>query len=155
TGVSVIFLIMIIFDILAFLFFSFWKFEYSIDFILLIDATVIYTTTQFITRGLRNNKIYALQGVIYSITLVLSNIVLVIFLRYQARCLILSMIIAYLLSTLYMILSQRLTTYFFKGNTSNLLAGELLVYSVPMVPNNIAWWLVAASNRIVINLSLG
>lgn len=155
TGVSVIFLIMILFDALAFLFFSFWKFEYSIDFILLIDATVIYTTTQFLTRGLRNNKVYALQGVIYSISLVLSNIVFVILLRYQARGLILSMIIAYLLSTLYMILSQRLTSYFFRGNKSNLLAGKLLMYSVPMVPNNIAWWLVAASNRIVINLSLG
>lgn len=45
--------------------------------------------------------------------------------------------------------------YVVPGNVDKKLAKDLIKYSLPIVPNNIAWWLVSASNRIVINWGIG
>lgn len=156
TGLLAAFIAVAGFDVIAWIFLKVTNYTYLPEFILLVTATSFYTIAQFITRGLRNNKIYAIQGIVYSVALILCNLVLVIWLRLQARGLLLSMAIAYIVTVVYMVVVQHLVRdYVVPGNVDNDLAKDLIKYSLPIVPNNIAWWLVSASNRIVINWGMG
>lgn len=156
TGIFASFIAVGGFDVVAWIFLKVINYAYLPEFILLVTAAAFYTIAQFITRGLRNNKIYAVQGIVYSLTLILCNLVLVIWLRLQARGLLLSMAIAYVVTIVFMAVVQHLVkNYFIPGKVDKGLAGDLIRYSLPIVPNNIAWWLVSASNRIVINWGMG
>ena len=156
TGLFVSTVAIAIFDVVVTVFLKIIGYIYIIEFVTLVTVSALYMILQFITRGLRNNKIYAVQGIIYSATLLLGNFILVIRFRLQARGLLLSMIFAYVVTILFMIIVQHLkTNYIVKGTVDVKLARDLVKYSLPIVPNNIAWWLVSASNRIVINWGMG
>ncbi|MDO5406090.1 MAG: oligosaccharide flippase family protein [Eubacteriales bacterium] len=145
-----------VFDIIAFIVLEFINYTFLFEFIILVTSTAFYTIAQFITRGLRNNKIYAVQGIVYSITLLVCNLILVIWLQLQARGLLLSMAIAYVVTTIFMAVTQHfVNNYISKGRIDFAIARGLIKFSLPIVPNNIAWWLVSASNRIVINWGMG
>ena len=156
SGLTVSALFVAIFDVLAAILLVLIHYQYTVEFILLVTTQSIYTLAQFITRGLRNNKIYAFQGIVYVVALVICNLIMVIWLKWQARGLLYSMIIAFIVTTLYMCIVQHLVTnYIIKGKHDKELVKDLIKYSLPMVPNNVAWWLVSASNRVVINWSIG
>lgn len=145
-----------VFDVIAFVVLRIIGYVYLPEFILLVTTAAFYTIAQFITRGLRNNRVYAVQGIVYSVVLILCNVVLVIWLRMQARGLLLSMAIAYIVTIVFIAAVQRLArNYVIPGKIDKTLATDLIKYSLPIVPNNIAWWLVSASNRIVINWGMG
>ena len=121
-----------------------------------MDGSAIYTFAQFMTRGLRNNRIYAIQGILYTVCLIGCNIIFVVWLHWQARGLLVSMAIAYLMTTVFLLLLQRKDLSLIKeSNLSRDMTGRLVRYSLPLVPNTIAWWLVSASNRVIINWRLG
>ncbi|QOV18868.1 oligosaccharide flippase family protein [Blautia liquoris] len=156
TGLLASFIAVVGFDVIAWIFLSVINYTYLPEFILLVTAAAFYTIVQFITRGLRNNKIYAVQGIVYSLALILCNVILVIWLRMQARGLLLSMAFAYIVTIVFMAVVQHLVKdYVVPGKFDRDLAKDLIKYSLPIVPNNIAWWLVSASNRIVINWGMG
>ncbi|MBQ8514231.1 MAG: oligosaccharide flippase family protein [Ruminococcus sp.] len=155
-GIFLTVIFVLIFDVIAAVVLWLVQYEFAVEFILVVDTTAAYTLAQFVTRGLRNNKIYALQGIIYTGTLILCNIIMVIWLKMQAQGLLLSIAAAGIVGTVYMLLVQRKGLRSEeKGTLDKRLSMDLVKYSVPMVPNNIAWWLVSASNRLVINWSLG
>lgn len=156
TGIFASFIAVAGFDVVAWIFLKVINYAYLPEFLFLVTAAAFYTIAQFITRGLRNNKIYAVQGIVYSFALILCNVILVIWLRLQARGLLLSMAIAYFVTIIFMAVVQHLVrNYVLPGKIDKELAEDLIKYSLPIVPNNIAWWLVSASNRIVINWGMG
>jgi O-antigen/teichoic acid export membrane protein len=147
---------LIVFDLVALLLLSYIRYDYIPEFILLVDAAALYTIAQFTTRGLRNNKVYAVQGIIYSVILIICNLIMVIWKHMQSRGLLLSMAIAYLITTFFMIVVQHLWSRYIKnGKLDFSLTIDLLKYSLPIVPNSTAWWLVAGLNRIIINIGMG
>lgn len=146
-----------IFDVIAVIVLNKIRFEFIWEIILLINVSALYSTVQFTTRGLRNNRLYAVQGIIYSVIMVLAICVFVIWQKMQARGLMLSMITAYSGTSLFLIITQRIPSMCFrsdKGIDYNQI-NHFLRYSAPMVPNSIAWWMVSASNRVIINMNIG
>lgn len=155
-GLLVLLVSMIAFDALALVVTRMLSFEYWLEFIVLVDGSAIYTFAQFMTRGLRNNRIYAIQGILYTVCLIGCNIIFVVWLHWQARGLLVSMAIAYLMTTVFLLLLQRKDLSLIKkSNVSRDMTSRLVRYSLPLVPNTIAWWLVSASNRVIINWRLG
>ncbi len=156
TGYTTALLCVTVFDVLAFVVLKAIDYTYLWEFILVVDSQCMYTIAQFTTRGLRNNKTYAVQGVVYSFVLVLSNLVMVVFLHWQAKGLLYSVFAANFITSLIVLASQGIGRRYIKGGQIHKsLAKDLLKYSLPIVPNNIAWWLVSGSNRTVINIILG
>ena len=156
TGLLVLLASMIVFDVLALVVTRMLSYEYWLEFIILVDSAAIYTFAQLMTRGLRNNHIYAIQGILYTVCLIGCNILFVICLHWQARGLLVSMAIAYLTTTAFLLLLQRKDLFLIKkSNSSWDMTSCLVRYSLPLVPNSIAWWLVSASNRVIINWRMG
>lgn len=145
----------IICTLLSILFVTF-DYTYTIELIAVIVTQGLHTYSQFLARGLKRNKVYAVQGIVYSLILITCNLILVVLLPFQAAGLLWSVAIANLcafafafsilkvhrgLVSLKKVKPKHITNY--------------LKYSLPIVPNNISWWLVSASNRLLINWTIG
>ena len=146
----------LLFDVLALGILHWLDYPFTLEFILLVDSMCLYSFAQFTTRGLRHNRLYAVQGILYSVVLIIANLVLVIWMRWEARGLLWSMIAANFSTAMLLFGSQRLYVLHIRQKLLDIaLIKDFVRYSLPIVPNNIAWWLVNASNRLIINWKLG
>ena len=147
---------LLIFDVAAALVLYLLNFNYAKELIFCVTSGALYSFSQFATRGLRNNMLYAVQGIIYSIALLTSNVVLIVGFGMQASGLLWSVVIANIVATLFAVVMQRVIRDYISPEYLDLdQTRDLLAYSAPMVPNDIAWWLVSASNRVIINNVIG
>lgn len=145
-----------LFDLISAVALSILHFEYILELICCVTTGALYLYSQFATRGLRNNKLYAIQGIVYSIVLLASNVWLIIGLGMQASGLLWSVVIANVAATLFVAVKQHACGRYVSKDAVDLSqTRQLLAYSTPMVPNDIAWWLVSASNRVIINVVIG
>ncbi len=108
-----------------------------------------------ITRGLGDNKTYAFGSFLTASATVILNVLLITVFELGAKGLLISMFLANLISTIYLVVKQKLYKLIaFNCFEKNQLK-ELLKYSVPLIPNAISWWLVNASDRTIISFVLG
>ncbi len=101
-------------------------------------------------KGCEKTKIYAIQGMIYTLVFLLLNIVFLVFLEIGLSGYLLSVIIAGVISSLYMLFASScykdLIPFCFDKN----ICKEMLIYSIPMIPTSIAWWVNASADKYMI-----
>ena len=120
-----------------------------------IIATVFSGMWQQIARGLKHNMVYSISGVLYTIVMFLSNIVLIALLKMKADALLYSNIIASVSVIAYIEWNLGISRlirikYIHWGFT-----GELARYSIPLIPNAINWWVMGSCNKYIITYFKG
>lgn len=107
------------------------------------------------TRGIGESKKFALNGIITTFVSGILNILFLVVFDWGLNGYFLAFIIAYFLSTIYLLLVTRPI----RGLKFELLSRErismLLNYSLPLIPHNLMWWLVNSSSRYFINWFVG
>lgn len=123
---------------------------------------VYYVTASFHTviscfiRGLSKVKLYATAGVVQTFFIVSLNLVLLLWLKKGLSGYMLSYIIASVLSSLYMIIFGKVYKLGFNiASPDNTLQNDMLRYSVPLIPNNISWWISNVSDRYILTFLVG
>lgn len=130
---------------------SFWK-TYSWLTLLLMFSMFIQRYFQQFTRSLEKMKVFALTGIIYTISVAVFAILLIPLLNLKGY--VYSLIVAniisasssFILSKSYKYISININSYYLK---------TLLYYSIPLIPNSIMWWLVNGLNRPLMDTYLG
>lgn len=121
----------------------------------LLVSTVFFTNSlMLIFRGLGKIKQYAILGVVFGL-LAISSVVysLQVFGTLEAVCI--SLFSSALLSVSMLFLHQKLWTYGTDFRLSVKVIAILLMFSLPLIPNAISWWLLDLGNRYVITFTLG
>lgn len=124
--------------------------------ILVLDP--VLETTQKILRGLKNQKLFAASGIIYTGILVTLNFITVCVMKLGVTSLLVNTIISQLVSiTLIFALEKRMRCLVVTVNKSTLLETqkEMLKYSMPLVPSTLSWWVMSVSDRYVVRFFLG
>ncbi|MDM1066143.1 lipopolysaccharide biosynthesis protein [Myroides odoratimimus] len=117
--------------------------------------SIVYPYLQQVARGLGRNKLYAFNGVLYTIIFLLLNVLLLVYFKLSFEALFISSIVAYFVCSLNLVLQLEFYRYFsFKYLSFPSLRG-LLNYSLPLVPNTISWWLVSSANKYIVLYYLG
>ena len=100
-------------------------------------------------------KLYALDGILSTATTIFFNVLYLVVLKWGINGYMLAMISADTLSTLFLFYVAKLGRYLrFRGlNLST--AGEMLRYSIPLIPNSIFWWVNNMASRFMISHFLG
>lgn len=124
--------------------------EYWFYFCLMYFSMVLQTCFSYYTRGVNKTKLFALQGFIYTIALVVSNIIFLVVINIGLVGYLISIIIAHLASTLFMIIVGKYYKDMFSTHLNVSLLKEMLTYSVPMIPTIIAWWVMQTSDKYMI-----
>lgn len=127
-------------------------------FLVILVLDPILETTQKILRGLKNQKLFAASGIIYTGILVTLNFITVCIMKLGVSSLLVNTIISQLISiVLIFLLEKRMRCLLIKIEKKTLLVTqkEMLKYSIPLVPSTLSWWVMSVSNRYVIRYFLG
>lgn len=131
-----------------------WNCYYFI-FILIGDR--ILECIQKLLRGLKNQKLFAVSGIVYTGLLVSANFIKICILHQGVIALLQSVIFAQTLTILFVLWKEKSLKIVNWRNWSKhkQLQKDFLKYSVPLVPSALSWWVMSASDRYVIRLILG
>ncbi|MEK4994788.1 lipopolysaccharide biosynthesis protein [Paenibacillus sp. FSL H7-0918] len=110
--------------------------------------------TQFI-RAIGKIKVYALNGIIMTLVTAVFNIIFLVKYNMGINGYFLSIIIANLISILYLTLYTKILSYIRFDKINKKITVKMLVYCIPLIPNAFMWWTINASNRYFILFFVG
>ena len=144
-----------IFSILFIIFTSFVTIPFR--WLILIDIIVCVLSGNFlqVARGIGKTVDFSISSVLTGITIVISNIVLIVFMGMQAEGMIISMALGNFICSLYLFLRLKLYSKIDFKLVDHKQIREMYKYSIPLIPNGISWWIVNVSDRTIISFILG
>ena len=113
-----------------------------------------YCLSQY-TRGCDKTRLFAIQGIIQTCTVILSNIVFLVFLNTGIKGYLLSFIIGYIIAIFLMLIKGNYWGEILCLNIDKPLIKEMLRYSIPMIPTQIFWWINNAADKWIIIANVG
>lgn len=107
------------------------------------------------TKAIDEVKIYTVNGILVTLITVISNIILLVIVNLGISGYLISIIIANLVSCMFLWIKLNLKKYvnFSKVNKEKIY--EMLLYSIPLIPNSIALWVNNVANRYFILYFIG
>ncbi len=121
-------------------------------FYLLFLCNAFYQLLSYYSRGIQRVKLVGIVGVINTIVVIGLNILFLVGLRLGIIGYLLSYIGGYLISDIVYLLMLHKNIFAnaaVKKNQSEW--KNMIKYSVPLVPNNVSWWLVSSANKYIIS----
>ena len=96
------------------------------------------------------NRMYAIDGILYTFTLCIFGILLLSIFKLGVKGYLLSYVIANLVSIIFLLIVGKPIKKIKSGHLDKKLFKDIVRYSIPMVANAMAWWIITASDRLVI-----
>lgn len=90
-------------------------------------------------KGMGKTKLFAVMGIVQTVTVILCNIYFLLIAKMGLQGYLLSVIIGLAVPTVLMFIAGGLFKYVFPFELDKKLLGEMLKYSVPMIPTLLAW----------------
>lgn len=108
-----------------------------------------------ISRGLGSNKGYSISGVISATATMLLNVLFLLGLHLNVVGMLYGSLAGLAIGIIYLILKLRLYEYISIKEFSAASLKKMLKYSLPMLPNALAWWVFSSSDRLIVSGMLG
>ncbi|MDI6803866.1 MAG: polysaccharide biosynthesis C-terminal domain-containing protein [Bacteroidota bacterium] len=134
---------------------SYLNIEHPLVIYFLLLLNVLFPLFHITARSLGKNIEFALSGLIFSVIYFSLTIVALKFLGLKIDGLLIAYSIGIFGAILYLIIKIRYLKYFSKKHISIDRTRQYIRYSLPLLPNTISWWAIAASNRYLILAFLG
>ena len=152
---SIVVMNSVAFTIIYFFVSRFISIQYGIYFVILLVIKSVYTVVHQYARGLSKTGLYAATGIIYTLVFLGLNIIQLSVLHSGIQGLLISETIASAIAIGVVVVGapEILKAIRVKIDKSELM--RIVRYSLPLIPNNISWWLINASDRYVIGIFLG
>ncbi len=129
------------------------------DYMIFLAANVVLSVGANIllqiARGLGDNVSYSVGSLITGSSTVVLNVVFVAFLRLGAVGMLTATMIGNFLCILYIFLRKKIYSHIKLQSFSRETIAALCRYSLPLVPNQLSWWTVNTSDRLIIRWILG
>lgn len=105
-------------------------------------------------RGVGKTGLFALQGIINTALVILFNIAFLAFFDMGITGYVLSVVLADTLSTVFLVVKERLWNEFTLHPQKGILK-PMLKYSIPLIPTTVFWWITSVSDRYMVNEIIG
>lgn len=100
------------------------------------------------TKGINKTKVFAIAGVIQTLVIIISNIVGLLVFKGGLTAYLLSIVLGYYLSSVYLIVAAKIRVKHFSINWK--LLKEMLQFSIPTIPVLVAWWINTSADKYII-----
>lgn len=120
----------------------------------LIAAVINFSLMQ-VLRGLGDNVGYAIAAFIGSVINICANLILILGLHWGAASMLTAAFIGNIVSIAYILYRARFREYYELKLFNKKELKEFLAYSIPLVPNELSWWAIRASDRFIVTAVLG
>ncbi|MBE5936491.1 MAG: exopolysaccharide biosynthesis protein [Lachnospiraceae bacterium] len=101
-------------------------------------------------RGLDYTRVFAIKGIIYTVSVIFCNIVFLLVLKIGLWGYLLSVVLAELITIMYMLFAGNILKYFKELHIEKRITVDMIRYSIPMMPTIIAWWIMQMSDKYII-----
>lgn len=151
----VLFISLSIFSILYVIVTSFINIPFR--WLILVDIIICVLSGNFlqIARGFGKTLDFSISCMLTGLTTVLSNIIMICHFNMGANGMIISMALANFVCTLYLFIRLKLYRMINFKLVDKKLLKDMYKYSIPLIPNNVSWWIVNVSDRTIISFILG
>lgn len=116
--------------------------------------SMTYGVVQQMIRGLGYNKLYSLGGLAYTIVLLSLNVVGLIVLRLGVETLLYSAAIASAVCLIIFFRKLDIVSALAVGSDADI-RRDMILYSLPLIPNVICWWVINSVDRYMIRYFIG
>lgn len=112
----------------------------------------LHTITSYFVKGLEMIRTYTIGGIIGSVVVICSNLFFLLYLKIGVYGYITSLILGHIIPTLFFFLKEHLYRYIsLPSKLDKNLTRQILVYSIPIIPNGISWWIANSSDKYFLN----
>lgn len=119
-----------------------------------MSTIFLYISTNS-SRSLGHNKLYSFANFVSALITVVLNLFFLIVLKWPALTILYAYVVGPLVGGLVCVVKDKLWRYFSLNLVNVAKIKEYLSYSLPLIPNEIAWWVIHASDRLVVTAFLG
>ena len=127
-----------------------WNMEHAGSFFVLFCSVCLFKATTQLARGLGHVRRFVAYGLINALAMVVSTYLLLVYSRLGVEGYLWSFAIGYLVGGLAAFLGSAEYRLLAPFRVDRALLRRMLVYSLPLVPNLLSWWLVSVSGRYVV-----
>ena len=137
----------------------FWKIDFLSSYTTLIYlyvfAAAIHGVCAQFVRSMGLVRLYAFEGVLATLTIVLLNVLFLVVFQWGITGYVLSVILSNLISVLFLFWAARLWKFIKFRSLNRKLAREMLLYSLPLIPTTMMWWVTNVSDRYLVTYFVG
>jgi len=123
--------------------------------VLNIFTSIIASVFLQFSRGIGRTKTFAIANIVAGITTALLSIAFIAILRWSASSILLATALSNVIVVIYLFFAMNLRKQIKPKRINFKIGRELLTYSLPLLPNNISWWVLNISDRTIISLVIG
>ena len=127
-----------------------WNMEHAGSFFVLFCSVCVFKATTQLARGLGHVRRFVAYGLINALAMVVSTYLLLVRAHLGVEGYLWSFTIGYLVGGLVAFLGSGEYRLLAPFRFDRDLLRRMLVYSLPLVPNLLSWWLVSVSGRYVV-----
>ena len=127
-----------------------WNMEHAGSFFVLFCSVCVFKATTQLARGLGHVRRFVAYGLINALAMVVSTYLLLVRAHLGVEGYLWSFTIGYLVGGLVAFLGSAEYRLLAPFRFDRDLLRRMLVYSLPLVPNLLSWWLVSVSGRYVV-----
>ncbi|TWT07043.1 oligosaccharide flippase family protein [Planococcus sp. CPCC 101016] len=100
-------------------------------------------------------KLFAINGIVTSLLLLVSNVLFLVILEMSIKGYLLSFITAFTLSSVFIFFYGNIKKDINVKKFNKPLLKEMLIFSIPLIPNALMWWIMGVSDRYLITYYMG
>ncbi len=124
--------------------------RYSMFFLIILNLRMYRDLLSIRLKILDKNKIYAIDSILYTFALCLSNVILLVALKKGINGYFISYVIANLFSIIFLICNSKYNIRKLKEKNNRETTIKIIKYSLPMIINAIAWWITTAADKFML-----
>lgn len=154
-GIFIMFVELIISTILFAVAVKIFSIKYSILIVMNLISLSVLTFLLQIVRGIGKNKQYSFSSIIAAIVTIVLNLIFLVGFHKNGKYVLIASLISNIICTIYLLIVNKILKNVKIKYIDKKLIKDLLKYSIPMIPNELSWWIVHVSDRTIISYALG
>ena len=154
-GIFIMFVELIISTILFAVAVKIFSIKYSILIVMNLISLSVLTFLLQIVRGIGKNKQYSFSSIIAAIVTIVLNLIFLVGFHKNGKYVLIASLISNIICTIYLLIANKIFKNVKIKYIDKKLIKDLLKYSMPMIPNELSWWIVHVSDRTIISYALG
>lgn len=155
SGLGIIIFNIIIYSFVTIILHNYFDFDIALPFTILLLAQLINEYLRSFLRATKRLDIYSVCSAISVVFISISVSILVLKYNMGLNGIILGYALGYILGNILIIFWGNYLEYLSFSSISINYIKKIIFYSYPLIPNNISWWVMNVSDRILLNIFIG
>lgn len=123
---------------------------YMIFFLTILNLRMYRDLLSMRLKVLDKNKLYAIDSILYTFSLCISNVIMLIVLKQGINGYFISYIVANIISIIFLMCNSEYKLKSLTEKSDKETTKKLIKYSLPMIINAIAWWITTAADKFML-----